>query len=178
MNDLIYVAIIGCEIGFWVVLLAGLSTRYFLGQQRLSTVLLAGVPLVDLLLLMFTVIDLSNGGTATSAHGLAAIYIGFSVAFGHRLIRWADERFSYWFADGPPPTKPPKTGRAHAQHERHQWGRHFLAWIIGCALLLGAVALIGNFDRTRVLTEMAKLWSVILAIDFVWSFSYTIWPKG
>ncbi len=178
MNDLIYLAIIGCEIGFWVVLLAGLSTRYFLGQQRLSTVLLAGVPLVDLLLLMFTVIDLSNGETATSAHGLAAIYIGFSVAFGHRLIRWADERFSYWFADGPPPTKPPKTGRAHAQHERHQWVRHFLAWIIGCTLLLGAVALVGNFDRTRVLTEMAKLWSVILAIDFIWSFSYTIWPKG
>lgn len=178
MSDLIYVAIIACELGFWVVLLAGFSTRYILGQQRLSTVLLAGVPLVDLFLLGFTVIDLHRGGTATTAHGLAAIYIGVSVAFGHRLIRWADERFSYWFADGPPPSKPPKTGREYAQYERRQWGRHLLAWAIGCALLLGSVVLVGDFDRTGVLTGMAGLWTVVLVIDFLWSFSYTIWPRG
>lgn len=178
MSDLIYVAIIACELGFWVVLLAGLSTRYILSRQRLSVVLLAGVPLVDLLLLAFTVIDLNRGGTATSAHGLAAIYVGVSVAFGHRLIHWTDERFSYWFADGPTPSKSPKSGQAHARHQRRQWGRHLLAWAIGCALLVGAVALIGDFDRTRVLTEIARLWTVVLGIDFIWSFSYTLWPRG
>jgi hypothetical protein len=62
MSDLIYAAIIACELGFWVVLFTGLSTRYILDEQRLSMVLLVGVPLVDLLLLAFTVIDLHRGG--------------------------------------------------------------------------------------------------------------------
>src|SRR5690606_25332885 len=36
----IVIAILACEIGFWIVLLAGLATRYLLRLRRLSTVLL------------------------------------------------------------------------------------------------------------------------------------------
>ncbi len=82
--------IVFCEIGFWVVLGAGLVARYLLGRRTLGAVLLAAVPLVDLVLLVATVVDLSNGATADFTHGLAAAYIGFSVAFGHSIIRWAD----------------------------------------------------------------------------------------
>lgn len=178
MSQLIYAAIIACEIAFWVVLLGGLGSRYLLGWRRLSWGLLACIPLIDLFLLAFSVIDLRQGGTATIAHGLAAIYIGASVAWGKRLINWVDERFAYWFADGSSPSKPPKTGRAHAQYERHLWGRHLLSWMIGCALLLGAVVLVGDPNRTAVLSGIASKWTLILVIDFVWSFHYTLWPKG
>ena len=99
--------IIATEIGFWVLLGAGLAARYLLDRRRLSTVLLASVPLVDLVLLIATVIDLSGGATAGFKHGLAAAYIGFSVAFGHSVIRWADQRFAHRFAGGPPPWRPP-----------------------------------------------------------------------
>ena len=53
--------IVATEIGFWVVLGAGLAARYLLGRRRLGAVLLASVPLVDLVLLIATVLDLSGG---------------------------------------------------------------------------------------------------------------------
>ncbi|WP_407342151.1 hypothetical protein [Pengzhenrongella phosphoraccumulans] len=82
--------IAACEVGFWVLLGAGLVARYALRRPRLGAALLVGVPLVDLVLLAATVLDLRAGSTATFVHGLAAAYIGFSVAFGHSTIRWAD----------------------------------------------------------------------------------------
>lgn len=108
---MILAVIAACEIGFWVVLLAGLATRYLLRRRRLGGVLLAAVPLVDLVLLGATVLDLRDGATAGFAHGLAAAYLGFSVVFGPSMVRVADERFAHRFAGGPPPGRPPRTGR-------------------------------------------------------------------
>jgi hypothetical protein len=42
--------IAGCEIGFWVLLAAGMVTRYLLRRPKVGLVLLAGVPLVGVLL--------------------------------------------------------------------------------------------------------------------------------
>ncbi len=175
---MLYALIIACEVGFWVVLLAGLVARYLLRRPRLGASLLVCVPLVDLVLLVASAQDLRyGGGEADLAHGLAAIYLGVSVAWGHAMVRWADARFAYRFAGGPPPPRTPKTGPEHARRERHQWGRHLLAWAIGCALLLGGVALVGDPDRTGALTGIAGGWTLVLAVDFLWSFSYTLWPR-
>lgn len=97
--------IVACEIGFWVFVLAGLVARYIFHKQRLGALLFICTPVVDVLLLIATVIDLKNGSMATTVHGIAAIYIGVSVAFGHRMIKWADERFAYRFGNGPEPDK-------------------------------------------------------------------------
>ena len=67
---LLYVLIVACEIGFWVILLLGLACRYLLRWEQLSRALLLGLPIIDALLLVFTAIDLRNGATATFAHGL------------------------------------------------------------------------------------------------------------
>lgn len=58
---MILIAIVACEIGFWLVLLAGLLARYMLRRRRLGAVLLAGVPLIDIVLLALTVVDLRQG---------------------------------------------------------------------------------------------------------------------
>lgn len=101
------------------------------------------------MLLGATVIDLLGGATAGVAHGLAAVYIGVSVAFGHRIIRWADVRFAHRFAGGPAPERPPRTGPAHARREREAWYRHLLAWTVGAALIGLALLLVGDLDRTE-----------------------------
>src|SRR5437899_3014186 len=103
--------LVACEIGFWVVLAAGLLLRYPLRRPRAGAVVLACVPLVDLVLLGATVADLRSGATAGVRHGLAAVYIGFSVAYGHSAVRWADGHFRHRFAGGPKPQGPPKYGR-------------------------------------------------------------------
>jgi hypothetical protein len=168
--------IAGCEIGFWVVLLAGLTARYVFRMRRLSTVLLVCVPLVDVVLLVATVIDLRGGAVAGFAHGLAAAYIGFSVAFGHSMIRWADQRFARRFADGPEPWRPPKHGMARARHEWKEFGKAAIAWAVSCALLLAAIAMVGDGDRTEALLGWTVRLTVVLAIWSLWPITYTIWP--
>ncbi len=85
--------IIACEIGFWIFVLAELTARYVMNKKKLGTFLLICTPIVDLILLIVTVYDLKNGAVASIVHGIAAIYIGVSIAFGHQMIKWADVRF-------------------------------------------------------------------------------------
>lgn len=174
---MIATAIVAAEIAFWVVLLSGLTARYVLRRPTLGAVLLVATPLVDVALLAFTAIDLRGGATASTAHSLAAIYIGVSIAFGHSMVRWADVRFAHRFAGGPAPVPAPRSGPAHAARQRAGWFRHALAWAIGSGLLLGAVAVVGDADRTEALLQTAGLWTLVLAIDFLVSFSYTLFPR-
>jgi hypothetical protein len=169
--------IVACEIGFWVVLGAGLLARYVLGRRRLGGILLACVPLVDVVLLVATVIDLSQGATADFSHGLAAAYIGFSVAFGHSMIRWADQRFAHRFAGGPPPWRPPRGGRERARYEWREFGKAAIAWAVSCALLLAAIAIVGDAERTEALEGWIARLTMILGIWSLWPITHTIWPS-
>jgi len=171
-------AVLGiCEIAFWVLIALGLGSRYLLGMRRLGLALLIATPLVDLTLLALTVVDLRRGGQANVFHGLAAVYLGVSVAFGHRMIRWADQHFAHRFAAGPRPRRRPSQGVAHARSQRQGWYRHLLAFTIGSGLLLGGIAMVGDGDRTAALSDTIVRWAVVLAFDLAWSFSYTIWPR-
>ncbi|GAA2271504.1 hypothetical protein GCM10010402_29590 [Actinomadura luteofluorescens] len=168
--------IAGCEIGFWVLLAAGLLARYPLRLRRTGAALLLCVPLVDLVLLAATATDLRGGATAGTAHGLAAAYLGYSVAFGHSMTRWADERFAHRFAGGPPPTRAPKYGAARVRHEWREFGKAALATAIACALLLAMIALVGDADRTRALDAWLGRLGFVLAIWFLWPVTTTLWP--
>ncbi|WP_106769512.1 hypothetical protein [Paenibacillus faecalis] len=169
--------IVVCEIAFWIFVLAGLSARYILGWKKAGGILLLCTPIIDLILIAVTVIDLKNGASAGLMHGLAAIYIGVTIAFGHRMIKWADQRFAYRYAGGPKPESKPKYGKSRARFERQGWYRHFMAWVLGALLLLGMVLIVGDVSRTKALERVALGWAVVVAIDFIISFSYTLWPK-
>lgn len=40
------------------------------------------------------------------------------------------------------------------------------------------VLVVGDLDRTTALVSTAVLWTLVLTIDFVVSFSYTLWPRS
>lgn len=164
--------IIGCEIAFWVVLAAGLVARYPLRRPRLGGALLLCVPLVDLALLVATVIDLRRGATADFTHGLAAAYLGFSVAFGHSMVRWADQRFAHRFAGGPPPVRPPRYGWARTRYEWREWAKALLGWAIACGLLGAAILWVDDADRTRELGGWIQKLTVALV---VWLVAFPVW---
>lgn len=170
--------IISCEIAFWVFVVAGLAFRYVFSFKKTGVLLLYCTPLIDLALLVATVIHLRGGAEASAAHGIAAIYIGVSIAFGHSMIRWADTLFAHRFASGPAPEKKTKYGKGHARNERHGWYRHLAAWVIGCAILYGMIILVNEPDRTTRLLQFIRTWSFVLAIDFLISFSYTLFPRA
>ncbi|CAH8771099.1 hypothetical protein [Paenibacillus dendritiformis] len=169
-------AIVASEIGFWVVILLGLFARYVLKRQKLGLILLALTPVIDLILLITTSIDLYGGATATTAHAVAAVYIGVSIAFGKDMIAWADERFRYYVAkQGSKPLK--RYGLEYAKHYLKSWIRHVLAYLIGAGLLFGLIYLIDDASRTEALSGVLRLWTAILGIDLIITISNFIWPK-
>lgn len=164
--------IIGCEVAFWVLLGAGLAVRYFLKLRTLSNILLLSVPLIDVVLLVFSIIDMRAGADAELRHGLAAAYIGYSVMFGHRTIRWADQRFAHRFADGPPPWKPPKRGRARVRYEIMMFARCLGMYAIAWAVTGLLVWIVGDHQRTQYLVEfmvglikLPIIWAAVSAFD-------------
>ena len=169
----LYWLIVGCEVAFWVVLVLALVVRYLLKRNQLSRTLLFALPVVDLLLLAFTALDLRAGTPATFAHGLATAYVGFTIAFASVMVGWADQRFAHWFANGPPPVASPSRGWAAVRYDLELWLRCIVAWVITVVLLSALLVYIDNEAITRELYSWFRIafFSVILWFVFgpVWS---------
>lgn len=169
----IVIAILACEIGFWVVLFGGLAARYLLRWRRFSSVLLLCVPLLDLVLLGLIAWDLGPGGaTADFTHGLGAVYLGFTVAFGHGIITRVDAWFAHRFAGGPEPAVVPRHGRERIVHEWREWGRMVLCAVLSSIVLGGITWFVGDTARTVELTAwIARVWLVTA----IWLVGWPIW---
>jgi pimeloyl-ACP methyl ester carboxylesterase len=168
-------ATIACEIGFWIVIAAGLAARYRWRSPRFGAALLALAPTVVLALLVATAVDLHRGAVASWHHGLAVLYLGFSLAYGHRMLRWADSHFAYRFGGGTRPGAP--MGRDYA---RQCWGdvvRTLLGASICGALLLGMIVWIGSVRRSAGLDAIYPVLALVVVIDVLWAVSYTLWPR-
>ena len=171
--DIIVIGILVCEIGFWVVLALGLVVRYLGGQRRLSSVLLLCVPVLDALLLTLIAWDLLvNGTTADFTHGLGAIYLGFTIAFGHQVIARVDAWFAHRFADGPAPEGAPKSGMVRVKYEWVQWFRMVLCAVIASAVLGGITLLVADPSRTsELIAWSARVWFV----TGIWLIGWPVW---
>ncbi|GAA1328291.1 hypothetical protein [Actinocatenispora thailandica] len=176
---MLFAVIVGCEIGFWVLVGAGLTCRYLLRRRRVSTVLLAAVPVLDLVLLAATMADLlARHAVAGPQHGLAAVYLGSTVVFGAGMVRWADRWFAHKFAGGPRPPRPPKSGPARVRYEWREWGKAVLAAAISAALL-GLMALaLGDPHRSAALLSWLPRIGVVLAIWLIWPVTTSIGALG
>ena len=167
--------IAACEIGFWICLALGLVTRYLLRARRLSAIVLLCAPALDVLLLAATAISLRSGTPPSWEHALAAIYLGFSIAYGHRMIQWADVRFAHYFANGPAPKK--LLGRAYARQCWNDVARTGLAAVIACAVTAVLTTLAKPGTNTLPLTGNYRWMSIICALEVIWALSYTVKPR-
>jgi hypothetical protein len=153
---LLYSLIVACEAGFWLILVLALAFRYLLCREPLSRTLLLCLPLIDVLLLVFTAMDLRRGATATFAHGLAAAYVGFTVAFGAMAVKWADAHFAHRLAAGPVPSKAPSRGRPAVHYESGLWARCIVACVITVALGEALVLFVGSGEAAEPLLAWHK----------------------
>ncbi|MEF3118691.1 hypothetical protein [Streptomyces chrestomyceticus] len=174
---MIAVLIVVCEVGFWVLLAGGLALRYLAKMPRTGVAVLLLEPLLELVLLVVTAVDLKNGAEPDWKHGLAAAYIGFSVALGHRTIKWVDVRFAHRFAGGPPPVPAPKYGRERAVFEWQSAGRWILAALIAMGLLQLAAWYVGDPAQATSLRDWQTKMLFVIGINLVIAVSYTLWPK-
>jgi hypothetical protein len=155
----------------------GLSLRYLTRYRRAGGAVLVCVPLVDLTLLVATAVDLRGGGTADWTHGLAAVYIGFSVGYGRSLVRWADVRFAYRFADGARPGRPPKYGTARARYEWTVFVRTLVSAAVAAALLEALRLVVADADRTQVFGAWLVQVGAVTGVHLIIAASYTVFPK-
>ncbi|WP_419997878.1 hypothetical protein [Streptomyces boninensis] len=171
---MIVTMIIICEVGFWVLLAAGLALRYLAKKPRAGAAVLLMEPLLELTLLVVTVIDLKNGAEPDWKHGLAALYIGYTVAHGHATVKWLDGVFAHRFAGAPKPRK--KYGKERAIHEWKIWLRSLGGAAVALALLQGAIWYVGDDGQTGSLESWQMTTLRTLGIHAVIAASYTIWP--
>ncbi|MFK0190709.1 hypothetical protein [Kitasatospora sp. NPDC090308] len=169
--------IVAGEIGFWVVLAAGLLARYALRLRRTGAVLLALLPVVDLVILGATVADLRGGATADWTHGLAAAYVGFSLAYGRRLVRWADGHAAHRLAGGPKPAGTPRYGAPRARYEWGVCALTLLAAVITVALVAAVRWLVGDDARTAALGTWYPRMGLVVGVNLLIAASYTVFPK-
>lgn len=178
---LLYALIVACEVGFWLILVLALAVRYLLRREALSRALLFGLPLIDVLLLAITATDLRRGTPATLAHGLAAAYLGFTVAFGGMAVTWADQHFAHRFAAGPAPAPAPSRGWALVRYDLQLWARCVVACLITVTLVEALVLFVGNPEGTAPLLAWHRhaFGCVVLWFLFgpVWSLA-TAWRRS
>ncbi|KAB2812806.1 hypothetical protein F9L07_13825 [Pimelobacter simplex] len=144
------------EIGLWVLLGLGLALRYVFRRRRASTVTLALIPVLDALLVGAVALDLRRGAEAGTTHGIAGLYLGFSLAFGPAIVRWADVRFAHRFAGGPAPVKLPKHGPERLAALWREWFRVVLAAAIASAVMLGLVVLVADDSQDAALLSWIR----------------------
>ncbi|SDS74895.1 hypothetical protein [Microlunatus soli] len=162
-------AIIGAELAFWIVLVLALVCRYLLRRRRLSTIGLLCLPVIDLCLLSFVVVDLVHGAAPQPSHAFAASYLGFTVAFGHSITRWADERFAHRFAGGPKPVRPAKGSAAYVRQLWIEWLRVVLAVGLSALILFGLATVVCRQPVPHSLEQAASspLWGQMVLLGMV-----------
>ncbi|WP_093799014.1 hypothetical protein [Streptomyces sp. Wb2n-11] len=174
---MIVTLIVICEVGFWVLLAGGLALRYLAGMPRAGAAVLLMEPLLEVVLLTVTAVDLKNGAEPDWKHGLAAVYIGFTVGLGHRTVKWVDARFAHRFAGGPAPVPAPKYGTARAVHEWKLAAHWILAATVALGLLQAAVRYVGEDGDIGSLRMWQQKMLFLIGINVVVAAAYTVFPK-
>ncbi|MFD5327475.1 hypothetical protein [Streptomyces sp. NPDC127092] len=174
---MIVTLIVICEVGFWVLLAAGLAARYLLKMPRTGLALLLCEPLLEVVLLVVTAVDLKNGADPSWKHGLAALYIGYTVGHGHRTVKWLDGHAAHRLGGGPRPPKPPQYGMARARHEGRVWLGTLVGGAVATGLLLAATAYVGgDGDTSSLRSWMYGAWRAV-GIHGLIALSYAVWPR-
>lgn len=174
---MIVTLIIVCEIGFWVLLAAGLAARYLLRMPRTGMALLLCEPLLEVVLLMVTALDLKNGADPSWKHGLAALYIGYTVGHGHRTVKWLDGHAAHRIGGAPRPAGPPRYGMARARHEGSVWLGTLVAAAVATGLLQLAMWYVDDPSRTTSLESWQYTAWRAAGIHGLIALTYAIWPK-
>lgn len=160
---MLFAMIVTAEVLFWVFLLGGLSVRYLLGWKKVSIVMLALTPVIDLVLIGLTYNDLSNDGKSRFMHGLSAFYVGYSIALGPSIIGEIDRKFAARFGGETSPEKSDPTYREHVS----TWKKVIVATVITLLLLAAGFFLVGFKGSFWIIYWMVTSLFVVVAWWFI-----------
>ncbi|ATL65715.1 hypothetical protein [Nocardia terpenica] len=171
----IVAVILACEIGFWITVGSGLLLRYLLRLTKASSIVLALVPLIDVILVVAVAIDVYRGAEVSGVHRLAGIYLGVTVVFGKSMVQWADSWFAYRFAGAPRPPKRPKQGPEAVRAETKSFVKWLLAAGIALIVCFGLSVTVADAQQGAALRQVVQPLGII---TLVWFLTGPAWVKG
>lgn len=175
LNNPVLWTIAGCEIGFWVLVLGGLSLRYLARAEKAGGLVLALVPVLDVVLIIAVAVDLYRGGEVGIGHRLAGIYLGCTIMFGPRMIAWADAKFAHRFDGAPAPSTVPKLG---PERTRKEWA-DFYRWIGAVAIAAAVTGLLSVTvadDSQR--EQLFGIFGGLGVVTVIWLLTGPLWVAG
>ncbi|UHA74806.1 hypothetical protein [Paenibacillus sp. 481] len=186
-------------------LIAGFVLRYAFQQPRASTISFFVFIANDIWLLTIAAMDYNRTGQFSAFHFVIAAIVIYSLTLGKSDIRKLDyfiaRQVASWKRQPMPDhiTMPtPKYGMAYAQQEMIGFAIHLLVFVaahIGFVLIAGlrepiTMQIVTELSwqqltsrdglgwfKQDTLNQVSKVWSMVLAIDCIFSVSYLLFPK-
>lgn len=168
------IPILVAEISFFTALMLGLVCRYALGWRTVSTILLASTPLIDLVIVILTYVDLANGAVPDITHGLAAFYVGFSVVFGPDIIKAIDSRVPRSHKQATVDER----ARRHRSDPMRDWKRSIVAGALTLAILAVGIVVTGWGDSFWLIYWMIVVVFTVLAWGYIGPVRSRLKAKG
>ncbi|KYC89918.1 hypothetical protein B4102_3925 [Heyndrickxia sporothermodurans] len=188
------------EILFFAFAGAFFIIRYWFRQPVVGYIFVILLILNELFLALLAIYDYIQTGEFSSFQVVTAIFYIYLIFEGKkeftRIDRYFKRKVALWKGETVPDfqkvedVNSKKYGRAHAREERKGWYIHLLIFVIAQLIFLNTSSFagwqginlnhIGNWFQIyedQSINQANGVWGVILVIDFIWSFSYTIWPK-
>ncbi|WP_339176098.1 hypothetical protein MKY51_06830 [Solibacillus sp. FSL R5-0691] len=196
--------LITAEVVFWVCAFAFLLLRYWFQLKKLSIFVFIIFIVNDLWIALLAYFDYQRTGEFSSYQIIIVILIVYAMTFGKSDFKKLDAFIKRWVAKrrGEPidnSLQPVKLyGKAYAIQEWKQFVLHFVVFIIvhiGFVIAVGFSDSLqqiplsdffgmwfddesGNFPfNNEGINKFSQVWLIILAIDFVITLSYTLFPK-
>lgn len=169
---MILLLIVACELGFWLAVLLGLLFRYPLKMPRLGLACFLATPLIDLMLLILTVLDLRRGSEPSFLHGLAAYYIAFSLLFGRQLIAWADRMWRRKVRGEHVPA-PARDAASRVRREWRDFGKAVVAAVIAVVILEVCAVMFDSAPESSL--TLRGGYGTLGLVLMVWLFTGPVW---
>lgn len=176
--------LIATEIMFWILASLALLLRYWFRMKKASFAVFIILIISQLAVLCIGILDYMIGGTLSQFHIVIIILLLYGLIFGksdfQNLDRWIQRKVAQMKGEPIPDfSEAPQKhlyGKEHAKAERKRFYKHLLIFVIAhiCFAIIGAVV---NPNLAKPIADISNIWFKILIIDFLWSFSYTIFPK-
>jgi len=192
--------VIVAEILFFVLFGAFFIMKYWFNKPRIGYVFIVLLILNELFIALIAIYDYVETGKVSSFQVITVLFFIYLISLGKKdflqLERFFKRKIAIWKGE-PVPELPHKEihkqeqyGKMHAKEERKGWYSHLLIFIIAQLIFINMSGFAGwqEFSLNRLkntfqiyednkINHANSVWGIILIIDFIWSFSYTIWPK-
>ncbi|WP_159885767.1 hypothetical protein [Paenibacillus puerhi] len=187
------------EAVFWISLLIAITMRYWFDKPKAALAAIMLTLINELWILFLAILDLKQTGQLSVFQIVIVILIVYTLVLGKRDLKKVDRFIHRKVArfkgrEVPEHLQEVKYGMAKAKEELKGFGLHVLLFLSVHAVFYLLLYFVNRelhpvppgawvpwlkeqFHQHQTLVQVNKIWSVLLVLDAVISFSYLLFPK-